>query len=94
EGPERLLFSQYQRKEELPWPSNRKRRHCSLPFVDGLSKNVSYSISNPKADLTKATVDTAAQTIVDSKIFATTEGGNLTGLKSSQIVTRKVETLE
>ena len=49
---------------------------------------------NPKADLTKATVDTAAQTIVDSKIFATTEGGNLTALKSSQIVTRKVETLE
>ena len=49
---------------------------------------------NPKADLTKATVDTAAKAIVDSKIFATTEGGNLTGLKSSQIVTRKVETLE
>ena len=43
-----------------------------LTFVDGLSKNVSYSISNPKADLTKETVDTAAQTIVDSKIFATT----------------------
>ena len=65
-----------------------------LTFVDGASKNVSYSISNPKADLTKETVDTAAQTIVDSKIFATTEGGNLTGLKSNQIVTRKVETLE
>jgi hypothetical protein len=32
-----------------------------LTFVDGASKNVSYSISNPKADLTKATVDTAAQ---------------------------------
>lgn len=42
-----------------------------LTFVDGASKNVSYSISNPKADLTKETVDTAAQTIVDSKIFAT-----------------------
>ncbi|MSA06256.1 DUF2922 domain-containing protein, partial [Megasphaera sp. BIOML-A1] len=28
------------------------------------------------------------------KIFATDDGGNLTGLKSSQIVTRKVETLE
>ena len=24
-----------------------------LTFVDGLSKNVSYSISNPKSDLTK-----------------------------------------
>lgn len=65
-----------------------------LTFMDGASKTVSYSISNSKADLTKETVDTAAQTIVDSKIFATTEGGNLTGLKSSQIVTRKVETLE
>ena len=65
-----------------------------LTFMDGASKNVSYSISNPKSDLTKETVDTAAQTIVDSKIFATTEGGNLTGLKTSQIVTRKVETLE
>ena len=54
-----------------------------LTFVDGASKNVSYSISNPKSDLTKETVDTAAQTIVDN-----------TGLKSSQIVTRKVETLE
>ena len=40
-----------------------------LTFVDGISKNVSYSISNPKADLTKATVDTAAKAIVDSKIF-------------------------
>ncbi|MSA06315.1 DUF2922 domain-containing protein, partial [Megasphaera sp. BIOML-A1] len=28
------------------------------------------------------------------KIFATDDGGNLTGLKSSQIVTRKVEILE
>ena len=65
-----------------------------LTFVDGISKNVSYSIYNPKADLTKATVDTAAKAIVDSKIFATTECGNLTGLKSRQIVTRKVETLE
>ena len=37
-----------------------------LTFVDGISKNVSYSISNPKADLTKATVDTAAKAIVDS----------------------------
>ena len=63
----------------------------------GLDKGpiiVSYSISNPKSDLTKETVDTAAKAIVDSKIFATTEGGNLTALKSSQIVTRKVETLE
>ena len=65
-----------------------------LTFVDGISKNVSYSISNPKSDLTKEIVDTAAKAIVDSKIFATTEGGTLTGLKSSQIVTRKVETLE
>ena len=39
-----------------------------LTFVDGASKNVSYSISNPKADLTKETVDTAAQTIVDKGV--------------------------
>ncbi|WP_370850061.1 DUF2922 domain-containing protein [Megasphaera sp.] len=65
-----------------------------LTFVDGANKNVSYSVSNPKAGLKKETVDAAAKAIVDSKIFATTEGGNLTGLKSSQIVTRKVETLE
>ena len=63
-----------------------------LTFVDGINKNVSYSIASPKAD--KATVDAAANAIVDSKIFATDDGGNLTGLKSSQIVTRKVETLE
>lgn len=65
-----------------------------LTFVDGANKNVSYSVSNPKAGLKKETVDAAVKAIVDSKIFATTEGGNLTGLKSSQIVTRKVETLE
>jgi hypothetical protein len=65
-----------------------------LTFVDGANKNVSYSISTPKAGLKKETVDAAAKTIIDAKIFATTDGGNLAALKSSQIVTRKVETLE
>lgn len=65
-----------------------------LTFVDGANKNVSYSVSTPKADLKKETVDAAAKTIIDAKIFATTDGGNLAALKSSQIVTRKVETLE
>lgn len=64
-----------------------------LTFVDGANKNVSYSIADPKADLKKETVDAAAQAIVDVQIFAT-DNGNLTGLKSSQIITRKVETLE
>lgn len=65
-----------------------------LTFVDGANKNVSYSISTPKTGLKKETVDAAAKTIIDAKIFATTDGGNLAALKSSQIVTRKVETLE
>ncbi|MFR7418807.1 DUF2922 domain-containing protein [Megasphaera massiliensis] len=65
-----------------------------LTFVDGINKNVSYSIASPKDNLDKATVDAAANVIVDSKIFATDDGGNLTGLKDSQIVTRKVEILE
>lgn len=65
-----------------------------LTFVDGVNKNVSYSIASPKADLDKATVDAAANVIVDAKIFATDDGGNLTALKDSHIVTRKVETLE
>ena len=65
-----------------------------LTFVDGINKNVSYSIASPKADLDKATVDAAANAIVDAKIFATDYGGNLMALKDSQIVTRKVETLE
>lgn len=65
-----------------------------LTFVDGINKNVSYSIASPKADLDKATVDAAANAIVDAKIFATDDGGNLMALKDSQIVTRKVETLE
>ncbi len=64
-----------------------------LTFVDGASKTVSYSIADPKADLKKETVDAAAQAIVNARVFAT-ENGNLTGLKSSQIITRKVETLE
>ena len=84
----------YKRKEDYTMAIKSETKTLQLTFVDGASKNVSYSISNPKSDLTKETVDTVAQTIVDSKIFATTEGGNLTGLKSSQIVTRKVETLE
>lgn len=65
-----------------------------LTFVDGINKNVSYSIASPKDNLDKATVDAAANAIVDAKIFATDDGGNLTALKDSQIVTRKVETLE
>ena len=65
-----------------------------LTFVDGINKNVSYSIASPKADLDKATVDAAANAIVDAKMFATDDGGNLMALKDSQIVTRKVETLE
>lgn len=65
-----------------------------LTFVDGINKNVSYSIASPKADLDKATVDAAANAIVDAKIFATDDGGNLMALKDSQIVTRKVETFE
>ena len=65
-----------------------------LTFVDGINKNVSYSNASPKADLDKATVDAAANAIVDAKIFATDDGGNLMALKDSQIVTRKVETLE
>jgi hypothetical protein len=65
-----------------------------LTFVDGINKNVSYSIASPKADLDKATVDAPANAIVDAKIFATDDGGNLMALKDSQIVTRKVETLE
>ena len=65
-----------------------------LTFVDGVNKNVSYSIASPKADLDKATVDAAADVIIDAKIFATDDGGNLMALKDSQIVTRKVETLE
>lgn len=38
-----------------------------LTFVDGINKNVSYSIASPKADLDKATVDAAANAIVDAK---------------------------
>ena len=44
-----------------------------LTFVDGANKNVSYSVSNPKAGLKKETVDAAAKAIVDAKIFATTD---------------------
>ena len=38
-----------------------------LTFVDGVNKNVSYSIASPKADLDKATVDAAADVIIDAK---------------------------
>ena len=74
--------------------SKSETKTLQLTFVDGANKNVSYSVSNPKAGLKKETVDAAAKAIVDAKIFATTDGGNLTALKASQIVTRKVETLE
>ena len=75
------------------------RRGCSSHHTKERRNYHGHQIGNenvtaPNADLTKSTVDTAAKAIVDSKIFATTEGGNLTALKSSQIVTRKVETLE
>lgn len=63
-----------------------------LSFIDGGGDTVTYSLKDPKEGLDKAAVDAAAQVIIDQHVFAT-EKGDLTALKSSQIVTRTVESL-
>ncbi len=64
-----------------------------LTFADAVGESVTYSFKDPKADLDKAAVEAAAQTLIDQHVFAT-EYGDLTALTSSQIVTRTVETFD
>jgi hypothetical protein len=73
--------------------AKKETRTLSLVLIDPKGKTVSYSIRNPKADLNKEAVDNAVKAVIDGKIFATANG-DLMALKSSQVVTRQVETLE
>ena len=73
--------------------AKKETRTLSLVLIDPKGKTVSYSIRNPKPDLDKEAVDNAVKAVIDGKIFATANG-DLMALKSSQVVTRQVETLE
>lgn len=70
-----------------------KRKTLQLTFLDAGNKTVSYSIQDPKDDLDKKTVDDAVQVILDKNVFAT-KTGDLKSLKTSQIVTRQVESID
>ena len=54
---------------------------------------MAVSLKDPKEGLDKATVEAAARTIVEKKVFATADG-DLASLKQGQIVTRSVETID
>ena len=73
--------------------AKKETRTLSLVLIDPKGKTVSYSIRNPKPDLDKEAVENAVKAVIDGKIFATANG-DLMALKSSQVVTRQVETLE
>lgn len=62
-------------------------------YLNAGNKTVSYSIQDPKDDLDKKTVDDAVQVILDKNVFAT-KTGDLKSLKTSQIVTRQVESID
>lgn len=70
-----------------------KSKTLQLTFLDAGNKTVSYSIRDPKDDLDKKTVDDAVQVILDKNVFAT-KTGDLKLLKTSQIVTRQVESID
>lgn len=70
-----------------------KSKTLQLTFLDAGNKTVSYSIRDPKDDLDKKTVDDAVQVILDKNVFAT-KTGDLKSLKTSQIVTRQVESID
>lgn len=70
-----------------------KTRTLQLEFIDGGGNSVVYSLKDPKEGLDKATVEAAAQTIIEKKVFAMADG-DLASLKQGQIVTRSVETID
>lgn len=70
-----------------------KSKTLQLTFLDAGNKTVSYSIQDPKDDLDKKTVDDAVQVILDKNVFAT-KTGDLKSIKTSQIVTRQVESID
>ena len=69
-------------------------RTLNLVLQDSKAKTMSFKLANPKADLDKVAIDAAVTAIVNSNIFKTENGLYLVALKSSQIVTRQVDTIE
>lgn len=69
-----------------------------MTFLNESGKNTNLNVANPKTDLKKETVDAAAKIIVDNKVLNGKDSEKnllaLTALKSAQVVTRKVETLD
>ena len=65
-----------------------------LAFTDTLGKSRTFSLKDPKDGLDKATVDAAANTIIEKNIFKTEDNGDLQALKECRIVTRQVETID
>lgn len=62
-------------------------------FLDRISKKISVSINDPKADLTPHDVQTAMNGIIEDAVLVGTEGVELVEAHSAQIVTRTVNPL-
>ena len=69
-------------------------RNLQLEFTCADGKKMSFSLQDPKANLKKADVDTAAQTIVTQNVFANKEQAELVALHAARIVSRTVESID
>ncbi len=63
-----------------------------MSFLTALGKTSSLALDEPKAGLTETEVRTAMQSIVTQDVF-NTPNGNLTGIKSAEIIITTTETL-
>lgn len=63
-----------------------------MSFSTALGKTSSLTLDEPKAGLTETEVRTAMQSIVTQDVF-NTPNGNLTGIKSAEVITTTTETL-
>lgn len=70
----------------------------TMVFLNAGGKNTNINVVDPKSDLKKETVDAAAKAIVDAGVLNGKDKEEnllaLTALKSAQITTKKVETLD
>lgn len=63
-----------------------------MVFKTATGKDVTYSMSDPKTDLTKAKVDTYMGNVVTKNVFAN-KAGDLTSAVKSQVVETTVTAL-
>ncbi len=69
-------------------------RNLQLEFSCADGKKMSFSLLDPKTDLKKADVDTAAQTVIAQNVFMNTDKAELVALHAARIVSKTVESID